>query len=101
MGTGILLILAALKLMTPAEKLPDVKIYVSPAGKDSNPGTLSRPFKTVQKAIEAARTVGLETDAPRTIEKADPKRVGLVSDRDVADFYAASKVICRGIEVWK
>ena len=35
------------------------------------------------------------------IEKADPKRVGLVSDRDVADFYAASKVICRGIEAWK
>ena len=33
--------------------------------------------------------------------KADPKRVGLVSDRDVADFYAASKVICRGIEPWK
>ena len=32
------------------------------------------------------------------VEKADPKRAGLVSDRDVADFYAASKVVCRGIE---
>ena len=62
---------AALKPMVPAEKLPDVKIYVSPSGKDSNPGTLSKPFKTVQKAIEAARTVGLETDAPRTIVLAD------------------------------
>ena len=35
---------AALKPMVPAEKLPDVKIYVSPAGKDSNPGTLAKPF---------------------------------------------------------
>ena len=62
---------AALKPMVPAEKLPDVKIYVSPSGKDSNPGTLSKPFKTIPKAIEAARTVGLETDAPRTIVLAD------------------------------
>ncbi|MEY4488626.1 MAG: hypothetical protein RIQ79_1134 [Verrucomicrobiota bacterium] len=32
----------------------DGDLYVSPTGEDTNPGTLSLPFKTVQRAIEIA-----------------------------------------------
>lgn len=52
-------------LMTPAEKLPDVKIYVSPSGKDSATGQKGSPVKSIPRAIEMARM--LSSDAPRTI----------------------------------
>ena len=35
----------------------EVKIYVSPDGNDSNPGTIEKPFKTVEKAIMYASNV--------------------------------------------
>jgi len=61
---------AAAKLPQAAEKLPDVKIYVSPKGKDANPGLAAgKPVQTLPRALEIARR--LDTDGPRTILLAD------------------------------
>lgn len=35
----------------------DGDIYVSPSGSDQNPGTKEEPLKTLQKALETARTL--------------------------------------------
>jgi len=60
---------AAAKLPLAAEKLPEVKVYVSPKGLDTNPGTVAKPLKTIERALAVARD--LPTDAPRAIVLAD------------------------------
>ena len=42
----------------------DAQIYVSPQGSDSNPGTIDKPFQTIQKAISLQ---------PRKLPKTDRK----------------------------
>jgi hypothetical protein len=41
----------------PAAATAQTDLYVSPAGDDNNPGTISRPFKTIEKAKESLRSV--------------------------------------------
>jgi hypothetical protein len=50
--------LAAAALPTVASAGPSVtSVYVSPAGRDSNPGTRSAPFKTLDRARDQVRTI--------------------------------------------
>jgi hypothetical protein len=42
---------------TPAHAAVQATYYVSPSGSDSNPGTLSQPFKTITKARNVVRTI--------------------------------------------
>ena len=44
--------MAIFACLAPSSQNPDSDLYVSPAGSDSNPGTLARPFKTVQQCAE-------------------------------------------------
>jgi Right handed beta helix region len=48
----------------PAQSARAVELFVSPSGKDSWPGTKSRPFATLQRAQRAvrARTAGMSSD---------------------------------------
>lgn len=39
------------------ELLPSKTVYVSPAGLDANPGTSAKPVRTVQRAVNLARTM--------------------------------------------
>lgn len=48
----------------PAENAP-ATFYVAPDGNDANRGTIDRPFRTIEKARDAAR--GLSKDAPKKI----------------------------------
>ena len=41
----------------PPASQPEVSIYVSPAGSDSNPGTLDKPFATISRARDAIRQI--------------------------------------------
>ncbi|WP_202919419.1 RICIN domain-containing protein [Saccharothrix deserti] len=42
---------------TPASAATQATYYVSPAGNDANPGTITSPFRTVQRARDVVRTV--------------------------------------------
>ncbi|MBB5803539.1 hypothetical protein F4560_003307 [Saccharothrix ecbatanensis] len=42
---------------TPASAAAQATYYVSPTGKDDNPGTITSPFRTVQRARDVVRTV--------------------------------------------
>lgn len=55
-GAVILLVLSAAVPLTRAQEVATrLKFYVATNGSDSNPGTLDRPWRTIQKA---ANTVG-------------------------------------------
>jgi len=43
------------------------EIFVSPEGKDSWSGTLKKPYRTLQRAQEAVRTIKQDTDADITV----------------------------------
>jgi hypothetical protein len=58
-GTSAAL-LTSLTTPTPASAATQATYYVSPDGSDSNSGTISAPFKTLQHARDVVRTVNEE-----------------------------------------
>ncbi|WP_432904126.1 RICIN domain-containing protein [Micromonospora matsumotoense] len=60
---GALLVAAALPAVLanqlPASAAVQATYYVAPDGSDTNPGTLQSPFKTLQRARDAVRTVNV------------------------------------------
>ena len=53
------LVLSALMITS----LPAQEVFVSPKGDDGNPGTIEKPFRTIERAREAARTYQQTTPA--------------------------------------
>ncbi|WP_372631095.1 RICIN domain-containing protein [Cohnella sp.] len=51
------LLLASVAVPIPASAAAQAEYYVSPNGNDANPGTLSAPFRTLQRARDVVRTV--------------------------------------------
>ncbi|WP_341719386.1 RICIN domain-containing protein [Micromonospora sp. FIMYZ51] len=48
---------AVVAAQTPASAATQATYYVAPGGSDTNPGTISAPFRTVQRARDAVRTI--------------------------------------------
>lgn len=79
------------------------EIHVAPAGKDSNPGTLAAPLRTIQRAAEMARPGDVVTvHAGVYRERIDPPRGG-ESDARRITYQAApgEKAEIRGSEIVK
>jgi Right handed beta helix region len=55
--TRVLLLCAIVLYGWPAAAFGEIPFYVSPSGNDGNPGTVSQPFLTLERARVAVRTV--------------------------------------------
>jgi alpha-N-arabinofuranosidase len=77
------------------------EFHVSPAGNDTGPGDSPRPFRTIQRAAEAAQpgdTITVHAGIYR--ERVDPPRGGLADDRRITYQAAPGEVVeIRGSEV--
>ncbi|GAB3809588.1 hypothetical protein GCM10027605_45290 [Micromonospora zhanjiangensis] len=52
---------------TPASAAADTSYYVAPDGNDANPGTVTAPFRTVQRARDVVRTVNANMTGDITV----------------------------------
>jgi hypothetical protein len=77
------------------------KLYVSPTGSDSNPGTKLRPFRTIQQAANVARMSATVHVAPGTYRgnvRSDASGTATARIRFVSDKKWGAKIIGRGTE---
>lgn len=61
---GVLALLGAALVAAPPAFAASGPYYVSPSGNDSNPGTVSAPFKTIERARDVVSTVNSSMGAP-------------------------------------
>ena len=77
--------------------------YVSPSGKDSNPGTLEKPWKTIQKAantLQAGETVYLREGTYPITKQIRPQNSGSENQWITYAGYPGEKVIINADKVY-
>ena len=95
----VVLVLLALcsAVQIPAVQIHGEEFYVSPKGADSNPGTKSRPFASLERARDAARAAKHEAPITIWLRGGDYRRTTTFALTSVDSGAAAAPVVYRAV----